>query len=86
MYFKKYPDDFLAEAGFLRLNGVLKKLNICRAKWLQGVASGRYPRGIKVPGKPRVWSIEVVQQLIDSGANLHSRTYACRLKAERGNV
>lgn len=59
-------------AGFLRIWQIVgdKKKNItplipiCRTSFLNGVRSGKYPKGILIGKRTRVWKVEDIEKLI----------------------
>lgn len=64
----------LPETGFLRLRQILgdPKANppippiipVSRSTWHAGVRSGRFPPGIKLGPRMKVWSVETIRQLL----------------------
>jgi len=62
----------LPEAGFLRLNQIVKVpgsseppiIPISRTSFLNGVKSGKYPPGILLGERTRVWPVEDIRKLI----------------------
>ncbi len=69
----------LPEAGFLRLNQIVKVpgkseppiIPISRTSFLNGIKSGKYPPGILISERTRVWPVEDIKKLIAElgGAN-----------------
>jgi predicted DNA-binding transcriptional regulator AlpA len=63
----------LPEIGYLRLPQIIgdRKRNIpalipvSRATWWAGVASGRFPAGVKLGPNTRAWNVESIKSLID---------------------
>ena len=64
----------LPETGFLRLPQIIgnAKRNIpalipvCKSTWWSGVASGRFPAGIKLGPRTTVWSVASIRALIEN--------------------
>lgn len=64
----------LPETGFLRLPQIIgdKKavpptiglIPICKSTWWNGVASGRYPKPVKLSPRVTVWRVEDIRALI----------------------
>jgi prophage regulatory protein len=63
----------LPETGYLRLKQIIgdKKANIpalipvCRSQWWRGVASGRYPKGVKLGPRTTGWHVNKIKTLIE---------------------
>ncbi len=49
-----------------RLPEVLKLIPVSRSHWWAGVASGKYPKGIKLSERVTVWRASHLRQLIHS--------------------
>jgi len=62
----------LPEAGFLRLNQIVRVpgqsappiIPISRTSFLNGIKSGKYPAGILISERTRVWPVEDIKKLI----------------------
>lgn len=62
----------LPEIGYLRLpqiigdrkKGIPAIIPVSRATWWAGVASGRYPKGVKLGPNTTAWSVEAIRSLI----------------------
>lgn len=54
------------EAALYRLPKVLSLVPVSRAHWWAGVASGRFPKGIKLSDRVTVWKSHDIQNLISS--------------------
>jgi prophage regulatory protein len=57
--------------GFVRLNSILAPngpLPISRSSWWAGVASGRYPKSVKLGPRITAWRVEELRQLLQRGA------------------
>ena len=62
---KMWPDE-----GFVRLSSILAPtglLPISRSSWWAGVASGRYPKSVKLGPRITAWRVEDIRALIDNG-------------------
>jgi prophage regulatory protein len=60
-----WPDD-----GFVRLSSILAPngpLPISRSSWWAGVASGRYPKSVKLGPRITAWRVEDIRALIARG-------------------
>jgi prophage regulatory protein len=61
-----WPDD-----GFVRLRYILAPtgpLPIAPSTWWAGVASGRYPKPVKLGPRITAWRVEDIRKLIEQGA------------------
>jgi prophage regulatory protein len=62
----------LPQTGFLRLyqiigdsrRGVPPLIPVCKATWWSRVASGRYPKGVKLGPRTTAWRVEHIKELI----------------------
>jgi prophage regulatory protein len=55
--------------GFVRLNSILAPkgpLPISRSSWLAGVASGRYPKPVKLGPRITAWRVSDLRALMDN--------------------
>lgn len=52
--------------GFMRLPQVLAVFPVCKSTWLAGVASGRYPKSVKLSPGCTAWRAEDIRQLCES--------------------
>lgn len=50
---------------FLRVNQVLELIPVSRSTWWDGVASGRYPRGVKLSERTTAWRMSDIMALIE---------------------
>lgn len=53
--------------GFLRLPEVLKLIPVSRSTWWAAVASGRFPKPVKLGPRITAWRAEDIQLLIANG-------------------
>jgi prophage regulatory protein len=56
--------------GFVRLTSILAPtgpLPISRSSWWAGVASGRYPKPVKLGPRITVWRVADIRKLIEQG-------------------
>jgi prophage regulatory protein len=61
-----WPDD-----GFVRLCSILAPtgpLPISRSSWWAGVATGRYPKPVKLGPRITAWRVVDIRKLIEQGA------------------
>jgi prophage regulatory protein len=57
------------DSGFVRLNSILAPtgpLPISRSSWWAGVASGRYPKPVKLGPRITAWRVDDLRALMDS--------------------
>jgi predicted DNA-binding transcriptional regulator AlpA len=62
----------LPETGYLRLpdiigdrkRGIPALIPVSRTTWWEGVASGRFPKGVLLGPRTRAWSVESIRELI----------------------
>lgn len=59
------PDRVLEEIGCLRLKHVLKLIPMSRARWLDGVKKGEFPKPTKLGARTTVWRVKDLKQFID---------------------
>jgi len=50
---------------FLRLKDVLKLYPVSKSTWWAGVASGRFPKGIRLSERTTAWRASDIQALIE---------------------
>tara|TARA_R110002167_G_scaffold103839_1_gene268248 strand:- start:4204 stop:4422 length:219 start_codon:yes stop_codon:yes gene_type:complete len=55
----------LPETGFLRLPQVLQLIPIGRSSWWAGIASGKYPKGVRLAPRTTAWRCEDIRQLLE---------------------
>jgi predicted DNA-binding transcriptional regulator AlpA len=60
------PSEFAARLTLYRLPQVLEIVPVSKSHWWAGVASGRYPAGIKLSKRVTVWKSSDIQALIVS--------------------
>jgi len=54
----------LPEEGFIELATVLKVIKIGRSTWYEGVKAGRYPPGVQITQRKKVWRVEDIRDLM----------------------
>jgi predicted DNA-binding transcriptional regulator AlpA len=57
------------DSGFVRLNSILAPagpLPISRSSWWSGVASGRYPKPVKLGPRITAWRVDDLRALMDN--------------------
>jgi predicted DNA-binding transcriptional regulator AlpA len=59
------PAPALPQDGFLRVKQVLCFIPISRSGWWAGVASGRYPKPVRLGPKTTAWRASDIKALID---------------------
>jgi prophage regulatory protein len=59
------PPFALPETGFVRLPQILKVLPIAKSTWWNGVASGRFPRPVKLGARISAWPVEAIRELLE---------------------
>ena len=64
----------LPETGFLRIGRVLQIFPVSRATWYSGIASGKYPKPVKLSERISGWRIEDVRALIEQRSANESLT------------
>lgn len=55
----------LPETGFVRLATVLQIFPVSRSTWWAGVASGRFPKPVRLGPRTPAWRVEDVRLLIE---------------------
>lgn len=53
-------------SGFLRLPQVLELIPVSKSTWWAGVASGRFPKGVKLGPRTTAWCVSDIEALIVS--------------------
>ena len=64
-------DDQLPATGFVRLSQILAPngpIPVSKSTWWAGVASGRYPKQVKLGPRITAWRVEDIRKLIENGA------------------
>ncbi len=64
----------LPESGFVRLpqiigdkkHGIPAVIPVSKSAWWAGVASGRFPKAIKLGPRTTVWSVDSIRALIEN--------------------
>lgn len=66
----------LPEAGFLRLNQIIGDpkadppipavIPVSKSTWWAGVASGRYPKSVKISPRCTAWEVGSIRKLIEA--------------------
>ena len=54
------------DLALLRLPAVLQLVPVSRSHWWAGVASGKFPKGIKLSDRVTCWKSSDIQALIES--------------------
>lgn len=63
---RTYTAKPLPAEGFVRKPTILAALQISGTSWENGRKDGRYPPGILLSPRTRVWPVEQIRELIDS--------------------
>jgi prophage regulatory protein len=66
--------QLLPSTGFLRIRqivgdrskGILPLIPVSRSSWWQGIKEGKYPKGVLLGPRTRVWRAEEIRDLIAS--------------------
>jgi len=53
-------------SGFMRLRDVLAVYPVSKSTWWAGVASGRFPKPVKLSERTTAWRSEDIRSLIDA--------------------
>lgn len=53
----------LPEAGFIRLPQILELIPVGKSTWWAGVASGRFPKPVKLGPRTTAWRVEDIREL-----------------------
>ncbi len=59
----------LITTGFLRLPQVLSLYPVGKSTWWAGVASGRYPKSVKLGPRTTAWRVEDILELLENASN-----------------
>ena len=59
----------LPETGFIRIWDVLKYIPVGKSTWWAGVATGRFPRPVKLGERTSAWKVEDIRALIEKAAS-----------------
>lgn len=51
--------------GFIRLPQILSVIPVSRSAWWAGVASGKYPKGVKLGKRTTCWKVQDIRALIN---------------------
>ena len=54
----------LPETGYIRLPQVLSVYPVGKSTWWAGVASGRFPKSVKLGPRTTAWRVEDIRQLL----------------------
>lgn len=65
---KQTPEQLRARVvpttGFLRLRQVLEVFPVSKTTWWDGIASGKYPRPVKLSERVSAWRVQDIHRLI----------------------
>jgi prophage regulatory protein len=62
---KTYVATGLPSEGFVRLPTVIRALGISEQTYRNGMNAGKYPSGILLTPRTRVWPVEQIRELIE---------------------
>lgn len=63
---------WIPHTGFLRIRQILSVIPVSPSSWWAGVASGKYPRPIKLGSRTTVWRAEDIHMLIETLGQLNN--------------
>lgn len=63
------PSAPLPAEGYVRVRQVLTVIPVSRSTWFAGVASGRYPKSVKLGPRTTAWRVSDIRDLIDNLAS-----------------
>jgi len=55
----------IKQGGFYRIKEVLNLIPISSTSWYDGIASGRYPKPVKLSERTSAWRVADIHTLID---------------------
>lgn len=58
----------LPDTGFVRLPAILSIFPVSKSTWWAGVASGRFPRPVKLSPRTTAWDVSKIRALIEQVA------------------
>lgn len=59
----------LPQEGFVRLPTILVNFPVSKSNWWAGVASGRYPKSVKLGPRVTAWHVDDIRKLIANAGN-----------------
>lgn len=59
----------LPQEGFVRLPTILANFPVSKSNWWAGVASGRYPKSVKLGPRVTAWHVDDIRKLIANAGN-----------------
>jgi predicted DNA-binding transcriptional regulator AlpA len=66
-----FGGDSMDSIGYLRLPQVLKLFPVSKSTWWAGIASGRFPAGVKLSERTTAWRVEDIKKLLEKvGGNV----------------
>lgn len=60
------PPFNLPQTGYLRLPQILSVYPVGKSTWWAGVASGRFPKSVKLGPRTTAWRAEDIRKLIEN--------------------
>lgn len=64
--------------GFVRIRQILAVIPVSASTWWAGVASGKFPKPIKLGHRTTVWRAEDIHALIESLGHAHGNSDKAR--------
>lgn len=63
------PSATLPSEGYVRLPQVLAVIPVSKSTWWTGVASGRFPKPVKLGPRTTAWRVSDIRALLDNPAS-----------------
>jgi prophage regulatory protein len=60
-----FVGDFFPSTGFVRVSQILQVIPIGESTWWAGVASGRFPKSVKLGPRTTVWRAQDIRELLE---------------------
>jgi predicted DNA-binding transcriptional regulator AlpA len=62
----------LSNVRLYRLRQVLERIPVSRSAWFAGIQVGRYPKGLSLGPRTRVWRSDAIDEIIQSISGLEA--------------
>lgn len=62
---QQHIKEAISCGGFLRLPQVLELYPVGKTSWYNGIASGRYPKPVKLSERTSAWRVADIKKLIE---------------------
>lgn len=86
----KDPSSFLLPPqGFVRLKAIIGPhgpVPVSRSTWWAGVASGKFPKPVRLAARVTAWRVEDVMSLIENPENWQSTSQSTQERGRHGEV